>query len=113
MLFFLVCANLCLLGQVSGDFVEKNAIEIKDREAINDTLYNAIKNYKAILIGSLHGTEEPPEFFLGIVKSLLKNGKKVVAAVEIPKDGIDFKKIIGEFKATGREFTNLLRNFKC
>ena len=92
-LFFLIGANLYFFGQVSGDFVEKKAIEIKDRQAGNDTLYEAIKNYKAILIGGMHGTAEPPEFFLGIVKSLLKNGKKVVAALEIPKDGIDIKKI--------------------
>ena len=44
------------------------------------------------MIGEVHGTQEAPEFLIGIVKSLQKNGKKVVVAFEISSDGLkDFK----------------------
>ncbi len=87
--FLFFCTVTCF-GQVSAEFIEANAVEIKDRKEANDSVYKAIKDYKAILIGEMHGTKEPPEFFVGIVKSLMKNGKKVVVGLEIPKDGIDF-----------------------
>jgi hypothetical protein len=79
-------------AQVSGQFVEENSVNISDRIEPNDTLYNKIKDYKAVMIGEIHGTQEAPEFLIGIVKSLKKNGKKVVVAFEISSDGLkDFK----------------------
>ncbi|MGZ3865693.1 MAG: hypothetical protein ACXVC6_07505 [Bacteroidia bacterium] len=85
-IFFLTSNNS--FGQVSGQFVEENAFEIKDRTLANDSLYEKVKGYKAIMLGELHGVKESPEFILGLVKSLQKNGKKVVVAFEIASDGL-------------------------
>ncbi|HXB41578.1 MAG TPA: hypothetical protein VNZ49_13645 [Bacteroidia bacterium] len=90
--FFLYCIEFSSFAQVPAEFIEKNAVEIKNRKEANDSIYKVLKDYKAILIGEMHGTKEPAEFFLGIVKSLMKNGKKVVVGLEIPVDGIDFTK---------------------
>ena len=83
-------AFLCFsaVAQVSGEFVEENAVNIHDRIEANDTLYNKIKGYKAIMIGEVHGTKEAPEMLVGIVKSLIKNKKKVIVAFEISSDGL-------------------------
>ncbi len=80
--------SLASFAQVSGQFVEENAVNIRDRHEANDTIYNKVKDYKAIMIGELHGTIESPEMLVGIVKSLVKNGKKVVVAFEISSDGL-------------------------
>lgn len=90
LLAFLIC-NLSFsisFSQVSGQFVEENALEIKDRTQASDSLYDKVKAYKAIMLGELHGAKEGPEFVVGLVKSLQKNGKKVVVAFEIASDGL-------------------------
>jgi hypothetical protein len=84
----LALASVASFAQVSGQFVEENSVEIKDRFEANDAVYKAIKGYKAIMIGEIHGTQEAPEFLVGFVKSLLKNGKKVMVAFEISSDGL-------------------------
>lgn len=85
--------SLSASAQVTGQFVEEKAINISDRTAVNDTLYNAVKNYKAIMIGGPHGIKETPELVVGLVRSLQKGGKKVVCAFEIASDGLKgFKK---------------------
>ncbi|MGZ4067538.1 MAG: hypothetical protein ACXVPE_12510, partial [Bacteroidia bacterium] len=84
----LLFVNNNCAAQVSGQFVEENAVEIKDRTQANDTLYEKIKSYKAIMLGELHGVQEAPEFILGLVRTLQKNGRKVVVAFEIASDGL-------------------------
>jgi hypothetical protein len=75
-------------GQITGQLVEEKAIEIPNRAEANDSVYKAIKDYKAILIGEPHGVKESPEFLEGIVRTLLKNGKKVIVGLEIPGNGL-------------------------
>lgn len=78
-------------AQITSEMLEVNAVDMTVRSRSNDTLYDKVKGFKAIMVGGVLGTKEPPEFFLGIVKSLIKNGKKVIAGVELPADGVDFK----------------------
>jgi hypothetical protein len=78
-------------AQVPAQVLEERSVEISVRAAANDAVYEAVKGYKAILLGSMHGTAEGPELFLGLVRSLRKNGVKVVAGVELPSDGIDLR----------------------
>jgi hypothetical protein len=82
------CLSIVSLAQVSGDYVEEHAVEIKDRIEPNEAICKAVKDYKAIMIGELHGIQEAPEFLVGIVKSLSNCGKKVVVAFEISTDGL-------------------------
>jgi len=90
-IFIFLSTHVCW-PQLSSDKVEELGVEIKDRMEGNDALYTALKGYKAVLIGEMHGTKEPPEFLVGIARSLMKNGKKFVVALELPSDGIDFTK---------------------
>jgi len=90
-IYFLVITlvSVTCFAQVSGQFVEENAVEIKDRKEVNDSVYKAVKDYSAIMIGELHGTQEPTELLVGIVKTLIKNQKKVVVGFEISSDGLN------------------------
>ncbi len=111
------CTNIVLLltitisltitngySQDSNEFIQyikNNAIEINNRTDTNSKIYNAIKDYSAILIGEMHGTMEPSEFLVGIVKSLAVKGKQVIVGLEIPNDQYDDiikKQAINELK---------------
>ncbi len=61
-------------------------IEIKDRKELPKEIYASLKNYKAILIGELHGNNESPEFVQGMVNLWLSAGEKVLLGLEIQQD---------------------------
>lgn len=90
-------------SQSSIDYLKNNAIEIINRTDTNSNIYNAIKDYSAILIGEMHGTIEPSEFLVGIAKSLADKGKQVIVGLEIPNDQYDDiikRQNINELKST-------------
>jgi hypothetical protein len=87
--YLLLAESQLGLAQISSDQLEQNAVEIKSRKESTDALYDRIKDQKAILIGEVHGTKEQPEFYLGIVHTLQNHGKKVLAAIELPRDGVN------------------------
>lgn len=87
----LLGASRPLAAQVPAQLIEEQAIALSDLSAVNDTVYKTIRGYKVIMLGSIHGTQEAPRLYLGMIRSLLKNGKKVVAGVELPSDGLDLK----------------------
>lgn len=87
---FVVFSCSFALAQSPAEALERDAVEIPKRSEANDSLYSRIKDYRAIMIGEVHGTKEPTEFFIGIIKSLIKNGRKVIAGVELPSDGVQF-----------------------
>jgi hypothetical protein len=94
------------------DYLKNNAIEIVDRADTNFNVFNAIKDYPAILIGEMHGTIEPSEFLIGIVKTLSDKGKQIVVGLEIPNDQYgDIIKMqnINELKSTNY-FINSVRD---
>ena len=85
---FLILLSGVSFAQLTGQFVEENAVEIKNRLDSTGAICKEVKDYKAIMIGELHGTNEPPEFLVGLVRSLTSCGKKVVVAFEISADGL-------------------------
>lgn len=106
--FFILLCCTCFDGvaQISSDQLEREAIEIRSRKNANDTLFERLKDQKAILVGEVHGTKEQPEFFLGIVHTLVKHGKKVLAAVELPTDGLNTGEVLTIDKIKNSEAFN-------
>jgi|GEM_PF-5113673 len=62
------------------------SVEIKDREHLPVEVYQALKNYDAILIGEVHGNNETPEFVEGMINLWLASGEKVILGLEINQD---------------------------
>ncbi len=70
-------------------FISQNAIDIKSEQ-----LFDKIKNYKCVMVGEMHGTQEPAAFLGELVKIAVKNGKKVILGIEIPSK--DLRQFIGK-----------------
>lgn len=75
-----------------------SCIEIKDRRHLPEGIYQALKNYSAILIGEVHGTNESVQFVEGIVDLWLASGEKVLLGLEIDQD---HQGAIDEYLRTG------------
>ena len=63
--------------------LKKNAIPIENLYKLSDRIYDEIANYEIIMIGEMHGTNEPAEFAYGLCNLITKSEKKVVLALEI------------------------------
>jgi hypothetical protein len=75
---------LCIKAQETKQFIRDNAIDCTVLTEANRPLYNKwLKNYKCIMVGEMHGTEEPAAFVLGLAKTFLAFNKKVIVGIEI------------------------------
>ncbi|MBS1636885.1 MAG: hypothetical protein JST26_13290 [Bacteroidetes bacterium] len=72
-----------LYSQNVSEAIQKNAVECKDPAAVNQNLYNLLKNYRFICLGEMHGTKEPAEFLTGLAKTFASNNKQVIIGFEI------------------------------
>lgn len=83
-LCFLIYSNLHSQG--FGEYVSENAIEINTELNLDSVHYNAIKNFDLIMVGEIHGTNEPVILVEELSKLILKNEKSVSIGIEIPEE---------------------------
>jgi len=69
--------------------LKKNAIPIQNLSKLSDKIYDEIANYEIIMIGEMHGTNEPAEFAYGLCNLITKSEKNVVLALEIRSSQMD------------------------
>jgi hypothetical protein len=80
-----------MIAQSFADFVKENAIFLPKIDEKNDSLAQKMLDYQCIMIGEMHGTQEPALFAIGVLKSLSQK-KKIVLGIEIPaNDMLGFK----------------------
>ncbi len=96
--------------QLANDPISKlrnNAIPIDSLSDLDGRIYEEIKNYEVIMMGEMHGTNEPAAFVLGLAKLISKKEGKVVLAMEIQSSEIDIygKKITTENLLKTKLFT--------
>ena len=63
--------------------LKKYAIPIENLSELSDNIYDEISNFEILMIGEMHGTNEPAEFAYGLCNLITKTEKKVVLAMEI------------------------------
>jgi hypothetical protein len=63
--------------------LKKNAIPIQNLSKLSDKIYDEIANYEIIMIGEMHGTNEPAEFAYGLCELITKHEDNVIMAMEI------------------------------
>jgi len=63
--------------------LKKNAIPIENLSKLSNKIYDEIENFEILMIGEMHGTNEPAEFAYGLCNLIAKSEKKVVLAMEI------------------------------
>ena len=72
-------------GQADSVRLAQSALEIRRPDSLSDELYNALHPYKLIMIGEMHGTEEPAAFVKGLAELFAKHDS-VIVGFEIPSD---------------------------
>ena len=63
--------------------LKKRAIPIKSLSKLSNKIYDEIANFEILMIGEMHGTNEPAEFAYGLCNLITKSEKNVVLALEI------------------------------
>jgi hypothetical protein len=76
----------------------QTSIDIDDRTNLSLEFYDSLKDYRAILVGELHGTNEVPELVEAIVQLWLKKENKVILALELPQSQ---QHVVDSFVVTG------------
>jgi len=71
--------------------LKANAIPINKLSNLNTDIYEEISNYEIIMIGEMHGTNEPAEFAYGLCKLIAEQEENVILGMEIsPSQMEDF-----------------------
>jgi len=63
--------------------LKKSAIPIKSLSKLSNKIYDEIANFEILMIGEMHGTNEPAEFAYGLCELIAKHEGNVIMAMEI------------------------------
>lgn len=69
--------------------LKANAIPINKLSNLDTDIYEAISNYEIIMIGEMHGTNEPAEFAYGLCKLIAQQEENVILGMEISPGQMD------------------------
>ena len=79
-----LCGQSTKLSPV--DVLRENAVAINDLTKLDQKIYDVISEYEVIMIGEMHGTNEPADFAVGISQLIANNEGGVIIALELPND---------------------------
>ena len=65
-------------------YLQDNALRISRTDSLDKSVYNLLSNYELIMLGEMHGTNEPAEFVIALTKLLIANDDSVQVGLEIP-----------------------------
>jgi len=66
------------------DFSTINGIDLGNLSSLSQVVYNEIKPFDVIMVGEMHGTQEPAKLVGSLAKLIAKNEEEVYVGVEIP-----------------------------
>ena len=61
-------------------------ISMERLDSLSQEIYALLEEYRLIMLGEMHGTNEPAEFLIGLAELFAKNGEFIQVGFEIPKD---------------------------
>src|ERR1700740_3009831 len=73
-------------GQDFQTYLKENAVRIDQPESLSDEIYRLVSDYAIIMVGEMHGTNEPAKFVIGLAELFTKKGDSVQVGIEIPSD---------------------------
>ncbi len=71
-------------SQGFGDYIKENAIEIKSINNLPQDLYVSFSKFDLIMVGEMHGTQEPSLFVESLAKLIAKKEGEVSVGLEAP-----------------------------
>lgn len=73
-------------GQDFSTYIKDNAVRTDKLDQSMNDLYKLLVNFKLIMIGEIHGTNEPSKFVIQLAELLANNNDNVQIGLEIPTD---------------------------
>ncbi len=74
------------MGQDKRTYLKDDAVPIIKFDSLSKDVYDLLINYRLIMIGEIHGTNEPINLLDGLVSLLTKYGDSVQVGFEIPSE---------------------------
>lgn len=74
----------CVHGQDLPSYIKENAIPINDPDHLSDSVYKLLSGFQLIMIGEMHGMNEPAQFVTSLAKLYANKGDSVMVGLEIP-----------------------------
>lgn len=85
LLLLVSSASFSLSGQDAiATYLKNNAVRIDNPDQLNDSVYYLLSPYKIIMMGEMHGSNEPAQFVIGLSNLLTKKGDSVQVGLELP-----------------------------
>lgn len=88
-LYFILTLGLLVYsanGQDFSTYIKNSAIKIDSLDNSKVDVYNLLTNFKLIMIGEMHGTNEPAKFVIQLAELFANNNDSVQVGLEIPAD---------------------------
>jgi len=67
-------------------YLKENAIRVADPGQLSDSVYTLLSPYRVIMVGEMHGTNEPAQFVTSLAKLFTRKGDSVSVGLEIPSE---------------------------
>ena len=80
----LILTFLNAKGQDAITYLKNNAVRIDNPEKMNDSVYKLLSPFQMIMMGEMHGSNEPAQFVSGLTELLTSKGDSVQVGLEIP-----------------------------
>lgn len=86
LVLLLVCLTLNTCGQDLTGYIKERAIKVEQTDTINNSVYKVLSDFRLIMVGEMHGTNEPANFTVKLSQLLTENGDSVQVGLEIPSE---------------------------
>lgn len=79
-----------LFGQDLQTQLEENAVKIEHLDKLDRSIYEKLKDFRLLMIGEMHGTNEPASFLIGLTELFANYGDTVQVGFEIPSEQMNY-----------------------
>jgi hypothetical protein len=84
LLLFILSIRLSVIAQDNTAYLKANAVRVDLSENLDDSIYSLLRPFQVIMIGEMHGTNEPSQLVTALAKLFTLKGDSVSVGLEIP-----------------------------
>ncbi len=71
-------------GDSNTDYIKAHAVRVDNPYLLSDSVYSVLSPFQILMMGEMHGTNEPAQFVIGLSNLLTNKGDSVSVGLEIP-----------------------------
>lgn len=87
-----ILSLLILSCQSQEKPLNKNAVDLGNLSKLSQAVYQKVKPFDVIMVGEMHGTQEPAKLVYSMAKLIADNEGQVYVGLEIPEQQINLKR---------------------